>query len=245
MGSIFDQGTGFSLHDLLFPPQGECILCRKDEDVGEDGLCGSCRTQAVRHGERVCVRCGRAVAVGTLCANCRTRLPAHTQGFILYFYRDAVREALHRAKFENDQAAAYGMGKRMAAALREAGKTEFDLIVPMPIQRLRRIRRGCNVPDLAARALSEELGIPWAKYALARRGRLRPKFGMDYQERMESRGGYGPGRDIASVRDKRILLLDDISTTGTTLHQGAEILLHHGCRSVMAAALAGNSIDVE
>ena len=245
MRTIYAPGRGFALRDLLFPPQGDCWLCGSEVEVGEDGLCTRCRRSVLRHTEPFCPLCGRSVAERGLCYNCRARPPAYRRGIILFFYQGKVREALHRAKFENDQRAAYALGCALARALRDRGWTDFDGIIPVPIHWMRRLRRGYNVTEVAARAVSEELGIPWWRDVLARRGHTRPKFAMSHEERMHDSGRYEPGTGIDRAAGKRLLLLDDISTTGTTLHQTAEILVRRGCREVTAAALAGNSLGAQ
>jgi ComF family protein len=185
---------------------------------------------------------------GNVCPPCWERLP-WTPGFrpshgrlitLLWAadYEGAIRRLVHGLKFSDMDYLAPALGRGLAGRLgRIIAAQRPDLIVPVPLHFRRRYRRGYNQAELLGRAIARFTGLPLDPRALRRRRAGRRQLGLSRRERLRSLAGCfraAPGR----VRDRTILLVDDVVTTGATLEACARALHDAGARRVVGCVLA-------
>lgn len=208
------------LADLLWPPK--CMFCGALLDGGEREICLACRenlpwVEADAPPVRVegAERCAAAL-----------------------WYRDGVRESLHRYKFEGRDFYAPAYGALLARCVRDRLGTEFDLVCWAPLSAKRRRKRGYDQAELLARALAAELDRPAAPLLRKCRDTAAQSSLKDDSARAANAAGVYSLAEGAQVRGKRVLLVDDIVTTGSTLAGCAGALREGGADRVWAAALA-------
>ena len=204
--------------DLLFPPK--CILCGTVLESGEIDLCRNCRLDSPE------------------CTDTRRKLPFLSSCTALWYYEGNVRQSLLRYKFRGTRAYAAGYARILAMKLLETHPDGFDLVTWVPVSFFRKLKRGFDQVELICRHVSQETGIPCAK--LVRKIRHnRPQSGIqgDAQRRANVLGAYAV-IDPGTVAGKRILLLDDIVTTGATAGEVARVLLTAGAKEVHFGAVA-------
>ncbi len=218
------------LLDLLFPPR--CIGCRK---MGV-WLCPSCLAQVGRVEGPSCERCGRPLHTPGLCRSCRTG------GWPLvglqspFFFEGVIQRAVHELKYRGRRVLAEPLGELLAAHL-AALPWPTSAIAPIPLHRERERARGYNQAALLARALSARCGWPLLDGGLVRWRNTRPQVGLDGASRLENvRGAFRWASPEPPPR--RVLLLDDVCTTGATMEACAEALLKAGTEEVRGLALA-------
>ncbi len=213
--------------DLLFPPR--CVGCRQ---MGT-WICSSCLDRVGRRGPS-CERCGRPPAPG-LCRSCREDWPL-TGLQAPFFFEGVVQKAVHELKYRGRRVLAEPLGELLAAHL-AALSWPTSAIAPIPLHRERERARGYNQAVLLARALSAQCGWPLLNGGLVRWRNTRPQVGLDGIARLENvRGAFrweSPGPP-----PRRVLLLDDVCTTGATMEACAETLLSAGAEEVRGLALA-------
>lgn len=201
-------------------------------------LCPACAVALAPRRGGVCPRCGAPQALPTLpdtpCGRCLVA-PPPWQGFRMHgLYDGALRQLVLRVKFSEDHAAARLLGGLLATACADLPRPEGVVPVPLHPERLR--RRGCNQCLELARLPAAALGAPLQPDWLERITPTRPQTGLSRQERRRNlRGAF---RAHPDVRGKRILLVDDICTTGTTLGRAVECLLRAGAATVDCAVAA-------
>ena len=203
--------------ELLYPRR--CILCGALLSRGETDLCGRCRreTEDFRRYDR--------------------KIP-HIRTFTAVWYYDGrVRESLIRYKFYNLRCYAPAYGRLLALRVLEELESP-DVITWVPVSRRRKWERGYDQVELLAKAVGRELALPAEK--LLDKYRHNPaQSGLLTAEarRANVLGAYRP-RKNAQIRGKRILLLDDILTTGATASECARVLLTAGAEEIIFAAVA-------
>lgn len=202
---------------LLFP--NKCLLCGRLLDRTETHLCHSCEADVPE------------------ALSLKQRIPFLSGAFALWYYEDNVRRSLIRFKFHHRRSYALGYGAVLAPKLVEVHQ-KYDLIVWVPVSRQRKLKRGYDQVELIADALCKELGVtPAACLKKIRHNPPQSGIPSAAQRRANVLGAYKVPHPEA-VAGKRILLLDDIITTGATISECAKTLLAAGAKEVYGVAVA-------
>jgi competence protein ComFC len=228
------------LVSLFYPPF--CAVCAGAIEPGET-LCASCVEKAPRIRPPFCAKCSQPFAgdiTGSFtCANCADRELHFEAAVSAYRSRGVVREVIHSFKYNRQIHLRHLLGRWLAESLddaRLAGR-RFDLIVPVPLHAARRRERGFNQAELLAAALHRISRLP-IENALQRTRYTTTQTQFDRSERMENLRGAFRLRRRDNVQDLRVLLVDDVLTTGSTLSECASVLRKAGAVSVHAATVA-------
>ena len=207
----------FLMH-LLFPPK--CILCGKLLEKQEQDLCRACRVDSPEYPIR------------------KERLQFLDSFTAVWYYESSVRRSLLRYKFYGARSYAPGYGRLLAMKLLKSHPDGFDCLTWIPVSRLRKLRRGYDQVELIAAAVGRELGMKPVPL-LKKVRHNRPQSGIsDAAKRRANVLGVYQEIDRQAIAGKRILLLDDILTTGATAGECARVLLTCGAKEVHCAAIA-------
>ena len=145
--------------------------------------------------------------------------------FRLGSYQDELREAVLRMKHPSGESLAAAIGKMLIQSRGdEIAGWRPEVVVPIPMHWRRRMSRGANSPDLFAAAISRRLGVPLALGALARSRLTRPQNELPPEERAENIRGAFHVRSSWDFSEARVLLVDDVMTTGATANETARML---------------------
>ncbi len=232
---------------LVFPTP--CHVCGQPLDLGRvSALCGRCWGSLERMPAVGCVRCGwpfpdPSAAAGSetpLCQRCReTRDHFRLARAILRYRQDGIaRAAILLVK----HGGRLPLLRRLARLLAEEAPTylspmDWDGLVPVPLHWTRRWRRGFNQAEVLARAVGRHHGLPVLCRAL-RRVRATPLQQGDFETRRRNVRDAFAVASPAALTDRRLLLVDDVFTTGATANACAEALLRAGAAEVGVLTLA-------
>ena len=204
--------------ELLFPRK--CVLCGKLLEKEETDLCRHCRVEAPE------------------CAVYSTKFSFLDSWTAVWYYEDPVRGSVLRYKFSSARHYADCYGRMLAMKLQERYPEGFDCLTWVPISRLRKFRRGYDQVELLARAVGRELGMEPVRLLKKIRNNP-PQSGISGQaERRANVLGVYRLKASADVENKKILLLDDVITTGATAGECARVLLTGGASEVHFGAVA-------
>lgn len=223
---------------LLYPPR--CLVCRA---LGESGLCAACLAQITPVAPPLCQTCGQTIpADADGCLHCRLRRPAYDRARALGAYEGVLRAAIHQFKYRDRPQLAAPLGLRLAAFARDhapdLNDLRFDALLAVPMHPVRRRLRGYNQSERLARVVAPELSLPLLTDALVRARAARPQVGLDRDMRLTNLQGAFAVRRPEAVEGKTLLLIDDVATSGSSLHECALILKAHGAKAVYALTLA-------
>jgi ComF family protein len=233
------RSTAEAALSLLFPPH--CCAC--DAALPSGDLCAPCFEAFPRVAEPRCEICSRpfdgAIGGTFTCANCTGRRWALTCAVAPFRSRGAIRDMIHRLKYRGELHLRNPLGRLLASALDDERLRgfEFDLILPVPLHPTRFRERGFNQAELLAEALARITGRP-ARRLLERTRYTGTQTALHRDERMENLRGAFRLRQYADVRDLRLLIVDDVLTTGATLDACAHTLREAGAAESRAAAIA-------
>lgn len=208
-----------ALLDLLYPPR--CVFCRKLLKKGERDLCEKCLHElpyTSNGGEQT----------GDFFSVCVAPL----------YYEGVVRESLLRYKFKEATGYAQTYGALVAECVRDNLQGRYDLISWVPLSKKRHRERGYDQAMLLAEAAASALGDTAASTLEKHRDVARQSGMGSAEKRRANISGAYRASDPWLIEGKRILLIDDIVTTGSTLSECARVLLQCGAKEVLCAALA-------
>jgi ComF family protein len=229
-----------ALTSLFYPPI--CTICSASVGPAEY-LCEACDAKVARIAAPFCQTCSEpfsgAITGPFACANCAQRTLYFEAAVAAHRSRGIVRRVVHEFKYGNQHYLRHLVGRWLDAAFadeRLRGQS-FDLLVPVPLHPARQRERGFNQAAALAEWISARRGIPCRK-ALERVRYTRTQTAFDRAERMENLHNAFRLRKNMDVRDLRVLLIDDVLTTGATLSECARVLKKEGAAVVYAATAA-------
>lgn len=221
--------------DILYPPR--CPACNGILEDSSKNICPKCEQTFHPVSEHYCLKCGKPVAeTEEYCEECRNRDRKFSQGRGIFLYNTQMKQSLLRYKYYGSRE----YGKYYAEAIcRYAGadimRWQPDVIVPVPLHRRKKRMRGFNqAADLAERT-GKLLGIPVTEEIVYKIKETRSQKKLDADER--KRNLKNAFRTVTSVKGLRILIVDDVYTTGNTMEAMSECLLEGGAEAVFFVTL--------
>ncbi len=238
-----------ALLDLVLPPV--CLLCNHPVNDGED-FCRSCESDlsqsrpTMRHR---CPRCAMPWASvrgreASDCGYCRQKALSFDGVAALWAYRDRVCEAVVGAKYPHRAALGDALGRRLAAVIEEDFSDQMpDAVTFIPAYLTRRMSRGGTGTAVIASAVARQIGRPCRALLRANRPIAKQAWLDDQERKRNVQGAFSAKRRYAfsrspEPRNRHILVIDDVLTTGATANEVAEVLLATGANRVSLAVVA-------
>ncbi len=199
-----------------------------------DLLCPGCRADLAWLPAERCPRCAQPTPMGAVCGACLKRPPAFAAALAVLRYDHPVDVLVQRLKYGGELALAGWFADLLAQSL--PSQASPDLLIPMPLHPARLRQRGFNQAAEIGRALARRLKIPCQPDACRRLRDTPPQAGLPLDERRKNlRGAFAC---VTDLRDRRIALLDDVMTSGTSLEELAKTALKAGAAEVEVWAVA-------
>lgn len=221
------RSFGRTLIDFALPPR--CAGC--GEVIGEAGsFCATCWSKLQWLGNGGCQRCGLPLA-GTeidMCGRCLADPPRIDRIRAAVAYDEMSRSIALRLKYGRKVALARTMARYMAPL----GDERDAVLVPVPLHRWRLWGRGFNQSGLVARELAKAWGMPVSLDSIRRVRRTRPLKGLNHSQRRKAVAGAFQAGVSNQVRDRNVILIDDVLTSGSTAEACAKVLRRAGARRV-------------
>ncbi|WP_299706315.1 ComF family protein [uncultured Pontibacter sp.] len=214
----------------------------------------------------ICHACDQPLARGErfICTECNVKLPytdLHVHGateqnmlqqrfwgkvpvrfafaYLHFRPKGRVQRLLHKLKYKGAQELGEHLGKRYGALLSDHQYAEhFDLILPVPLHRLKLRRRGYNQSDGFAKGLAGAMELEWSNRLLVRNIDTDSQTKKSRLDRWQNVESVFEVKSPEKVKGKRVLLVDDVLTTGATLEACAQALLNSGCEEVSVVTIA-------
>jgi ComF family protein len=231
------------LLDFIFP--SSCAFCRSPVD-GSDipFFCSTCWADFAPILGPLCRSCGRPFESDEAlthspehrCYECRINPPGFDMALSIGYFEGPLREAIHQFKYRPCRALGRPLGDWMASQIRMVN--EVDLIIPVPLHRSRLRQRGFNQALLLASEINRFCHAPLSFDNLYRARPTRPQVELTGNERLKNVAGAFKVHRPEELQGKRIILIDDVFTTGATLRECASVLRKAGTIEVTALTLA-------
>lgn len=222
------------LLDILFPVH--CAGCSRNGYV----LCPACIAQITPPPLPFCQHCSSPLSPNGICPSCQYH-PLNLSGLrAVSLYQEPLRSCIHALKYAGITRLAEPLGRLLALAYTGYGLS-VDSIVPVPLHRERQQQRGYNHAQLLAQVCAGRLGIALSEDILFRHRATLAQVGLSQLERLQNVHGAflcDPKFATGALYNRRILIIDDVSTTGSTLEACAAPLFAAGAKEVWGLVLA-------
>ncbi|MHC4841236.1 MAG: ComF family protein [Planctomycetota bacterium] len=240
---------GLAAIDLLLPRH--CVVSGRALESSEPGIVAP---QVLREinlgGPDYCIRCGdrlgKGVGAVSECISCRD----NKQGFgtkqmvAIAQYEWPLEDICKALKFGGERRAAETLALMLTQLLFERDVVDkIDVVIPIPLHILRHFRRGYNQSEELARALATRVKKPIDTSILSRSGPTKRQARLSRAQRKANVKGVFNAEGAAEIKDKSVLLVDDIMTTGATFASAAKALRAAGAKAVYGAVAARASLD--
>lgn len=214
---------------MLFPQT--CYFCGK---ICTKEMCDECAEKIVYVKEPRCKKCGKPVRYKEqeYCYDCKKRRFYYEQGRSIWLHKGPVSWSVYQFKYHNRRVYGEFYAREFYRLYRrEIREWGIDLIVPVPLHWRRRRRRGYNQAEVLAKQLGKLAGIPVDTKAVVRKHHTKPQKELNHQERKKNLQNVFEVRKTWEL-PKKILLIDDIYTTGSTIDGVAREFLEKGDNKV-------------
>ena len=217
--------------DWIYPPA--CAGCGAAGEV----WCADCRNSVVRIRPPVCERCGYPQnSKSSECAGCGKHQPAYTRLRSYGAYQGALKEAIHALKYQSNLALGFVFSQSLSEVIRDEG-WKIDVISPIPLSPKRQKERGYNQAASVAHPLAGLLDIEYDAKSLTRIKNTESQVHLTADDRMKNMSGAFMLKERAWT-GKRVLIIDDVITTGSTLNECARIAREGGAADVYGVSIA-------
>ncbi|NLW22200.1 MAG: ComF family protein [Tissierellia bacterium] len=210
--------------NLLFPQRSICLFCRENTSHNLNHICPNCMDLVELVNRRIDLP-----------------IPYLERVYYSLLYNRFVREKLHAFKFRGTSYLYKPFGELLVYSIHSLGlKGEIDAIAFVPLHRRKLATRGYNQCQLLARFVAESLKLPLLDRHLLKVKWTKDQNQLDKMERMNNLKDAFRAVGEEDIRDKKILLIDDIITTGTTMRECSKALMEKGASSVYGLALTSS-----
>lgn len=225
------------LMEWLYPKR--CIGCYGLLEDEEADCCQLCYNEFKIITKGYCEKCGKLhEREEAICFDCRKVSHSFEAGRGVFVYEGLIKKSLFGLKFFKHTWLGYGFGRILAGYYRQENLWNVDLIVPVPLHLFRFMERGYNQAEIIAKNLGQDLKIPCNSRILSRAKVTRPQKDLTDDERFHNLKLAFKVKNREEIVGKKILLIDDIYTTGATIDSCAKALLDEGASKVYFLTLA-------
>ncbi len=233
------------LTDLVYPAQ--CILCKNSLGPLEktQRLCFACQNKLVKNRPPYCRKCSRPLEnpAHRFCLNCQNSNLEFDRAYGVFLFNKPLQKLLHLFKYGHKTGLRFFFTEQMLIFARDYNLSveNHDLIIPVPLHPARLRERGYNQSLLIAQMLSENFSIPLNHTSLLRVRHTPNQARLSQKERWTNIQAAFKIKPFNDLRERNILLIDDLYTTGATASQAAKVLKAGGAKkvNVLTIAIAG------
>jgi ComF family protein len=213
----------------------DCLLC--GQASGGETLCAACAGDLPRLLSPRCPRCALPTALGETCGRCLAHPPHYDQTLAVFDYAFPLDKLIQAFKYGHRLALSAYLGKELTRLALESGlESAADFVVPLPLHPVRLRERGFNQALELARPVARALGLPLDFKVCTRIRHTPAQAGLPWKQRGKNvRGAFHCARDLSG---RRVLLVDDVMTTGASLDECARTLKRRGAVEVTLLVVA-------
>ena len=226
--------------DKLFPLDITCFLCGEEIRESTHALCNDCEKE-IKFPDKICLRCGTPIySLAKYCLTCKNNKRYFKFARSLLIYENKVASAIKKFKYENKKFIGKYLAKFMAETFYKYEKDfgEIDYLIAVPLYPSKQKERGFNQSEILADELSKIINIPVLKNNLVRIKNTQTQTKLSYKERQENLENAFKVLNWREIKNKRVILIDDVLTTGSTINHCSMVLKNSGAKEIFVITAA-------
>lgn len=228
--------------ELLFRENGICFVCDRNIGCLEDNICLECREKINFVGNYNCDKCGKKIEIKEdkigYCRDCQKLIKYFKKGISLYVYEGIGKEILKKFKFQDKGYLKKTLGFLLAKEIEKIGLKYVDILIPIPMTVKKINNRGFNQSELIGNIVSKELNIKIENSILTKVRNTSEQNKLKGEERRKNLQNAFSINDKIKIENKKVLLIDDVYTTGSTINEVSKLLKKNGCDDIYFATIA-------
>lgn len=225
--------------EFIYPPR--CVFCNEIIEVGKSKLiCDNCKNNIRFIEGDTCLKCGKPLNDNEekTCKQCLKYDFVYKKGISLLCYEGFARDAIHRFKYKNHPEYAKIFAQLMYDYSEDKTFFNANYLIPIPMFIKKKKSRGFNQAELIANEFSKISNIPVLEDVLIRIKKTKKQSDLNFKERQNNIKDAFKVERSDRIKNKNILLIDDIYTTGSTINECSKILLDAGARDIYFYSLS-------
>jgi ComF family protein len=228
--------------DAFYPADPYCPCCGRILLDTKTIICHNCAPH-VFEPLQYCMICGRAVKGGQICSICYENKYAYDAGISMFEYNSYTAPVIQSIKYNNNTSLAHRLGALLAFDIKQKSDIlkQTHMIFPVPLHESRLAQRGYNQALLIAQGLGSQSGIEIKHDILIKIKETKDQIGLSKHEREENLKDCFSVANHALIKNKNILLTDDVLTTASTINTCAKVLKKEGAGKIFFAVLASKT----
>lgn len=232
------DGILMDVKGILFPRR--CPVCNKTQRFNREKICPDCKLKLVYITEPRCKKCGKQIMKmeQEYCYDCKNKKHVFKSGVAGFSHIGEIKKSIYKIKYDNKREFIdFYTEELMRRYGREICGWKCDALIPVPLHRSRKIKRGYNQAEIIAKKISKLSGIPVYTNVLKRVKKTRPQKELNDIERKKNvENAFKIDKNIVKLR--KVILVDDIYTTGSTIDACAKQLVMNGVQEVYFICLS-------
>lgn len=222
----------------IFPENIKCQFCSSENfDDRKPLVCDECLSK-LAHISKGCMKCGVEILdMAEICDVCKEYKPEFCRAVAPFNYDDFTKPLIYKFKYDNAKYLAEPFSEFMLKTLKEAD-IDFDVIVPVPLSLKREKLRGYNQSQLLANKLAEKLNVPVVCDCVVKKLDTANQASLGFLERTKNLEGSFEVVNRDAIFKKKVLLVDDVFTTGATANEVSKVLKKSGVKLVYVVTFA-------
>lgn len=230
-----------SFLEILYPEKNTCFICDEyDEDIGDKYICQNCLKTLDKHEGNFCLKCSKQIdnnLNSLFCNECKNTKRYFEAARSPLKYSTTVKKLIYDFKYY-DKPYYYKMfGSILLDYIKFNDYNDYDLITSVPLHRSKLNKRGYNQSELIAKYISYYMNIKYAR-CLKRVRKTDVQNNLSRTQRKKNIDGAFSFNNKHNIKYNKILIIDDIYTTGSTIDECSKVLINNGAKSIYALTIA-------
>lgn len=218
-------------------PNNVCLVCNTPIQAKDEYICSNCLDTLSVSSTNKCNICNR-ISTNNICSYCQSNNKSYSKIYTLFEYKEPINKFINEFKEQGNTLYGKVFTKYLLDMYDTLDLPQFDIITIVPANLIRQILRLRNAPNYFAKALASHTGIPYKKHCLSRIGHQKAMRQRTPSQRMDiAAKSYINSIKNINLKGKKVLLIDDVLTTGATTHTCSNLLISRGAKCVYVLAV--------
>lgn len=233
-----------SFLELLYPEKNICQVCNiYDDKINDSYICSDCLSKLEKIESPACEICNKSLSHNpnlTICEECIRDKRSFEKLRSPFYYRGTVKKLIHDYKYCNKTYYYKLFGYILVQYMKENNYTSFDYIISVPLHKIKLRKRGYNQSKLIAKYIEKNINISYIESLIRVQNTKKQSNLSKYsrQKNLENAFDIKSNKVARLIEGKKILIIDDIFTTGATANECSKVLKFHGANEVFVLTLA-------